>query len=163
MNKVMQKEKQQIYLDNCCYNRLFDNRNIFKNYIERDVIRYLLQDKNELNLEIAGSDMVMLEIIKNPNREKRDAVKDLYVRYCDILIPITQGIIERAKEITYISNIRERDAVHIAAAEMSGIPIFLSTDEKLQKNANRITINVTVMNPVSWLKEVLMNGNHKKT
>lgn len=83
---------------------------------------------------------------------KKNAVWDTYIRYCDAVISVNKRIIIRAKEIASISNIKERDAVHIAVAEAAGVEIIFTTDEKLQKNANRITINTLVINPIVWLK-----------
>jgi predicted nucleic acid-binding protein len=49
------------------------------------------------------------------------------------------------------------DATHIASAERSNADIFLSTDDRLLKKAqkNSPLINVNINNPVQWLAEVL--------
>ena len=112
-----------------------------------------MQNKVMHNMKIIGSDMLVLEMLKNPDKEKKYAVWDTYISYCDVMIWINKEIINRAKEIVHISDIKERDAVHIAAAEAVGAKLLFTTDEKLRKNANRITINTTVINPIAWLKE----------
>lgn len=147
------EQEHLVYMDNCCYNRLFDNREVFRNYVERDAVRYILLNKVMHNMKIIGSDMLVLEMLKNPDKEKKYAVWDTYISYCDVMIWINKEIINRAKEIVHISDIKERDAVHIAAAEAVGAKLLFTTDEKLRKNANRITINTTVINPIAWLKE----------
>ncbi|MBQ8879056.1 MAG: hypothetical protein IJ029_10040 [Lachnospiraceae bacterium] len=65
------EQEHLVYMDNCCYNRLFDNREVFRNYVERDAVRYILQNKVMHNMKIIGSDMLVLEMLKNPDKEKK--------------------------------------------------------------------------------------------
>ena len=49
------------------------------------------------------------------------------------------------------------DALHLACAKYAGVDVFLSTDDKLIKRAQRCSdiIMFNVRNPLSWLQEVL--------
>ena len=50
------------------------------------------------------------------------------------------------------------DALHIAFAQFAEVDVMLSTDDKLLKRAQRHleTLQVNVVNPLSWLQEILI-------
>jgi len=50
------------------------------------------------------------------------------------------------------------DALHLMFAELADVDVFLSTDDKLVKRAQRYgnEITVSVANPLSWLQEVMI-------
>ena len=51
------------------------------------------------------------------------------------------------------------DALHLANAEY-GAQVFLTVDDKFRRNAQQITdITIAVYNPLTWLSEILENGN----
>jgi len=49
------------------------------------------------------------------------------------------------------------DAIHLASAEQAKVDVFLTTDDNMQKTANRNkeVFSFVVINPVKWLEEVL--------
>ena len=68
----------KVYFDNCCYNRLFDDRSNIKNYLEREAVLIVMQKAFENELEIIGSDILEIEISKIKNDEKRNDVEGVY-------------------------------------------------------------------------------------
>ena len=46
----------KIYMDNCCYNRIFDDRRIIKNYLEREAVLIIFQKIADGELELNGGD-----------------------------------------------------------------------------------------------------------
>ena len=47
-----------IYLDNCCYNRSFDDRSNIKNYLKREDMLIIIQMADEGSIEIVGSEVL---------------------------------------------------------------------------------------------------------
>jgi hypothetical protein len=47
------------------------------------------------------------------------------------------------------------DALHLACAERAGVDVFLTTDDRLLKRANRLAVElrVRVENPATWVRE----------
>lgn len=68
----------KIYLDNCCFNRLFDDRQNIKNYLEREAILIIMQKAYDQELEIVGSDILKLEMTQIKNSIKRNDVLGVY-------------------------------------------------------------------------------------
>ena len=67
----------------------------------------------------------------------------------------TEFIAERADELQSFG-FKALDSFHIAVAESSDVDILFSTDDKLVKLANRLSLLVRVANPLEWLPEVLL-------
>ena len=65
----------RIYLDNCCYNRLFDDKTQERIQIESDALKAILINKKDI---IVGSHFLKFEISKIKDFRKRLSVVTLY-------------------------------------------------------------------------------------
>lgn len=150
----------KIYLDNCCYNRLFDDRSNIKNYLEREAILIIMQKVYEGEDEIIGSDILEIEMAKIANSEKRGNVEGVYR---SLILDsnrkkLNEGIENRAKEIMKITNIKAFDSLHLASAE-AGADILLTTDIKFLRMCKKISCQVDVKNPIEYVMEVFDYDN----
>lgn len=142
-----------IYLDNCCYNRPFDDRSNIKNYLERESVLIIMQMAYEGSVKIVGSEVLKKEISLISSMEKRKDVESIYNGLISSVIVLNEWIIKRAEEIMQQSSIRAFDSLHLASAE-AGADILLTTDIKFMKAANRLEKKVRVRNPINFLLEV---------
>lgn len=142
-----------IYLDNCCYNRPFDDRSNIKNYLEREAVLLVMQMAYEGNYQIIGSEVLEKEISMIVNEEKRRNVKALYDSMIKDIIKIDDSIVKKAKEIAEQSSIKAFDSLHLASAETKA-DILLTTDIKFIKAANKLKTKIKVQNPISFTLEV---------
>ena len=92
----------KVYFDNCCYNRLFDDRSNIKNYLEREAVLIVMQKAFENELEIIGSDILEIEISKIKNDEKRNDVEGVYHALISDSAKATDEVKERAIQIREI-------------------------------------------------------------
>ncbi len=143
----------KIYFDNCCYNRLFDDRSNIKNYLEREAVLIVMQKAFENELEIIGSDILEIEISKIKNDEKRNDVEGIYHALVSDSVKATLEVKERAVRIRELSNIRNFDSLHLASAELSS-DVLLTTDMKFLKGCRRMDLEIEVKNPVEFVMEV---------
>lgn len=72
------KNIMKIYMDNCCYNRLFDDRSNIKNYLEREAVLLVLELIYEGRVEIIGSDVLVKEMLAIKDIMKRRRIHALY-------------------------------------------------------------------------------------
>lgn len=142
-----------VYLDNCCFNRLFDDRSNIKNYLEREAVLIVMQMAYDGNCQIIGSDVLEKEMALITNEEKRRNVEALYVSFVSNVIKVDDSIVIRAKEFMGQSTIKAFDSLHLASAEANA-DILLTTDIKFLKAANRLELKVKVRNPISFVMEV---------
>lgn len=142
-----------VYLDNCCYNRPFDDRTNIKNYLEREAVLLVMQMAFDGNYQIIGSEVLEKEMSMISNREKRKNVEILYYSMVNEIITISDSTINRAKDIMKESSIKAFDSLHLASAETKA-DILLTTDIKFIKAANKLKLKIRVQNPISFLLEV---------
>lgn len=148
-----------IYMDNCCLNRILDDRRIISNYLEHNSVMIILGLIEKGLISLCGSEMLRKEIEDTPDLVKREKLRLMY-SLCSTEIKITKAIAERAVNIRDLSNIRVKDSIHVACSETAQVDAFLTVDKKLMNNANRIPVKVNVMNPTQWLKEVYFYGDN---
>lgn len=70
-------------------------------------------------------------------------------------IPYTDKIKKRSIEIMSVSKISAFDSLHIASAEEAKADIFLTTDDKLEKMADKLRLKTRVINPLRFAWEVI--------
>lgn len=141
----------RIYLDNCCYNRPFDNQNQTRIRIESEAILEILKIcEYEKEFELIARPILQLEIDNTLNVDKREKVMSLY-SLASLEIPFTASVKQRAKELCSISKIKNMDSLHIAFAESGFADIMLTTDDKLIKECSNLNLSIKVINPVIFL------------
>lgn len=143
-----------IYLDNCCYNRPFDDQTQERIHLESEAILTILQRRQAGMFKIVGSNILELEMERMHDVTKKQKVKELY-KVADLHINYTENIKKRSKEIMELSKIRTFDSLHIAAAEEAKADVMLTTDDKLERMAERLELKVRVMNPLKFAWEVI--------
>ncbi len=143
----------KVYLDNCCYNRVFDDRSNIKNYLEREAVLIVMQKAFDNELQIVGSDILKVEMSKIRNEEKRNNVEGLYHALVINSVKATCEISQRAAQIREVSNIRNFDSLHLASAEAE-TEVLLTTDMKFLKNSQRVNTKIAIKNPIEFVMEV---------
>ena len=144
----------KIYMDNCCFNRIFDDRSQPVIYFERNSILLILRFVEMGLVELYGSQMLVKEINDAPDEIRRGGLKMVY-SLCSEEIKITRAIAERAVEIRQLSNIRNKDSIHLACAELARLDYLITVDKKFKNNANRINSKIKVISPIELLEVIL--------
>ncbi|MCD7846946.1 MAG: PIN domain-containing protein [Oscillospiraceae bacterium] len=148
----------KVYLDSCCYNRPFDGTTQERVNVEADAILRILRKGEIGEIEIIGSEIILLELWNMSDLVKKQNVLGLY-RVTHSQVVLTDEIFSRSRQIMSESNIRRKDSLQIASAEAAGADVMLTTDDKLERMASRMNLGVRVMNPVKLLDEILYGGN----
>ena len=139
----------RIYLDNCCFNRPFDDQIQIRIRLETMAklsIQALVRDGY---CDLTWSYMLDFENSKNPYEEKRKAIKawkDLSACYCGS----SQVILTKGKSYEKLG-ISPADALHIACAAVSGCEYFITTDVKLLKKQIK---GIKIINPIDFIGEM---------
>ena len=144
----------KLYLDNCCYNRPFDDLRQEKNNLEAQAIKLIIDKYWKDEFEIYTSDALVIEMNNIKDHIKKAKVLEVYNKLNLINIPFSNNIIKRASELRKY-NIKNMDSLHIAYAESSNIDYFITTDKLLINASSRANLNVKVINPISFIMEVI--------
>ena len=149
------KEKKLIYMDCCCFNRPNDDQRQDKIRIETDVILAILKRCENQTWSLITSDVLLYEIMKNPNPYNRSKTLMLFSIGKE-KIALEKKIIDRAKEIQNFG-IKDLDSLHFASAEYKKVDVLLSVDADFIKYSKNIKTNLIVENPVNWYIKELEN------
>lgn len=144
----------KLYLDNCCYNRPFDNLKQEKINLEANAIENIFRKHINKELEIYKSRVIDFEISKIKSDNKRRQVEDLYDAMELIEIDYSEEIKQRAIELRQY-NIKDMDSLHLAFAESKDVAYFITTDRLLINASKRANLKIKVINPIEFIMEVI--------
>lgn len=141
----------RVYLDNCCFNRPFDDQSQVRIRLEAEAKLEIQQRIKEGKIELAWSYILDYESQANPFEERRDVVARW--KKAGILdVEETEAIIQQAHEIAD-RGLRAKDALHIVCAMAAGCDFFLTTDDLIVKRMRGYP-GIAVMNPTQFIVEV---------
>lgn len=143
----------RVYLDNCCYNRLFDDRSNIKNYLEREAILLIFEFACDKDIIILGSEVLRKEIAAMSHLFRREAVQLVYESMVSESIKLLGHVVKRAKDLASQIGTKPYDSLHLALSE-GNTDYFLTTDVKLIKASKRTNLEFRVMNPIEFIMEV---------
>ena len=142
----------KIYMDVCCLSRPFDNLSQPRVRLEAIAVINILECCRSGQWTLAASDVLDFELAAIQDNEKKMQVRELY-SLADNWLPVTAPAKARAVFLQS-QGLSFFDSLHLALAEASRQDVFLTTDDKLLKCANKIDLNIRVANPVVWFMEV---------
>jgi predicted nucleic acid-binding protein len=150
----------KIYFDACCINRLTDDQSQARVLREAEAIEKLIGLATSESDVWVGSVVLKAETSRNPDPERR-ADAEALLAFARQVVKLDDEIVARGRELK-TAGFSEFDALHIACAESADVDVFLTTDDRLIRRANRLQsrLAVRVLNPVSFLEEV-QNANSR--
>jgi predicted nucleic acid-binding protein len=144
----MQKS-YRLYLDNCCFNRPFDNQEQLKIKMETEAKLFIQNSILLGKYELVWSYILEFENNQNPYKERRNAIYD-WKKYASVFCVENEGIIAFAGKF-YNKGIKVKDALHIACAVEANADFFITTDKKL---INTSIPEIRVINPLMVIDEL---------
>lgn len=138
-----------LYLDNCSFNRPFDNQTQLSISLESQAKLFIQQGILQGHFQLLWSYVLEHENSKNPFNERFASIyswKELAVKH----------IIETEEILAFGESLMDRglkmlDALHIACAYYGGCERFITVDKKL---INKPITEVVVQNPVEFIREL---------
>ncbi|MEZ5672618.1 MAG: PIN domain-containing protein [Thiotrichaceae bacterium] len=146
-------DNNKIYLDNCCYNRPFDDQTQLRIRLEAEAIKTILKLHEQGPWEVVVSQVNIFELKNTPISTKKLKLQDMFYKIQSVA-PLTASIIQRARYFESV-HIDAMDAMHLACAE-NNADILLTVDDKFLKRAELITnLEIEIANPLTWLQRVI--------
>jgi len=139
----------RIYLDNCCFNRPYDDQSQLKIELETKAKLKIQEMIVDGKLELVISYILEQENDDNPYFERKIAIEDFF-KYAIVDLDETQEIIQIAKQASE-TGVKTKDSLHVACAIVANCDYLLTTDKRFLKyKDNRIQI----LNPMQFLFEM---------
>lgn len=139
----------RIYVDNCCFNRPFDNQSGIKVKLETDAKMFVQLSIKAGMIELAWSYILDFENEANPFDEKKSMIEK-WKKLAVIDIDENDTILDKATKFAN-EGLKAKDALHIACAIEAGCKYFLTTDDSILKKMLKQN-EITVINPIDFIK-----------
>jgi predicted nucleic acid-binding protein len=142
-------------MDVCCLNRPFDDLTQDRVYLEAEAVLSIVSHCEKGEWTLLASGILDSEMSRHPNADRLAQVRTLYSAARE-WVCLSEAAESRAAFFQK-NGVKPFDSLHLALAETTEADVFLTTDDRLLKSANRIGAKVKTANPVSWLMEVMNN------
>ena len=140
----------KVYLDNCTYNRPFDDQSNIRIRLESEAKLYIQEKIKDKQIDLVWSSINGYENNDNPSQEKQERIVE-WKKYAVQQCHLNEKILEKALEFQS-KKLRAKDALHIAAAIFCECDYFITTDRKI---LNKDIKGVLVVSPIVFVEEYL--------
>ena len=145
----------RVYLDNCCYNRPFDDQGDVCVHLET-VAKLAVQLMMAVGVvEYAWSDILTHEVSQNPVMERRKLILS-WKNGAVVDVVSDREVLEKGRTFQSMG-IKPKDALHLASALKAGCDWLLTTDKGILKKVEEIE-GMKVANPIDFIMAEGENG-----
>ena len=123
-----------VYIDNCAYNRPFDDQSQMRIFLETQAKLFIQKLIINKELSLAYSYMSVYENNDNPYEERLLPILDFFNHASLFLNYDKSEQVEANAAIIMEYNIENKDAIHLACAKEAGCSYFITTDDDLIKH-----------------------------
>ena len=137
----------KLYLDNCCYNRPFDDQSNMRNRLETDAKLHIQSQIRSGKHALIWSYILEYENGFNPYEDRRSNTlkwKNTATEHC----AESEDIVNRAIRLQ-LQGIRAKDALHISCAIELGADYLITTDDKL---LSKPIDGIVIINPIDFVR-----------
>lgn len=139
----------KIYLDNCCYNRPYDDQSHLTISIEAQAKMQIQALVKAQKLQLTSSFILDYENSCNPYTDRKSAItKFLNENVLDYVGSDKSDLIATNAKKIMATGVKMKDACHIACAELMNCDYLLSTDKRMLKYKSN---SIKLINPIEFL------------
>lgn len=142
-----------IYLDYNCFQRGFDDPQQIKIQLEALACEEIFARAEGKEVRLVWSFMHDDENTLCPFMERKLEALRLSI-LCKVRVGPEEEIYNLAKEFQQKAKLSSKDAVHLACAYYTKARFFLTCDEQLIKRARKLNLEINILNPVEYIREV---------
>jgi len=146
MNKV-----PLIYLDNCCFNRPFDDQSQLKIHLETEAKLAIQAKIVSGDFKLIWSFVLKYENQRNPYADRRRKTTN-WISYASVLVVPDQAIFDKAEELMR-SNLKPMDALHLACAVSAVADFFITTDMGILRKGQSCKGALRIISPLEFWEE----------
>jgi predicted nucleic acid-binding protein len=143
-------EKITVYLDNCAFNRPFDDQRQVRIFLEAQAKLHIQRLIADNKLALACSYMSLYENNDNPHEERRFSIAEFFNHASQFTNYDKIEEVETKAAGIMEYGIKNKDAIHIACAIAVKSDYFITTDDDLAK---KYTGNeICICGPIDFIK-----------
>jgi hypothetical protein len=140
--------KMLVYLDNCCFNRPYDDQEHLSIFLETQAKLAIQNAIRNGNIEMAWSFILDYENGQNPENMVRQEISEWkilaskMVNYKENVLDAASGLID--------SGFGKKDALHIASAIELKVDYFLTVDKGILRKRTMVQ-GLSLLSPIEFL------------
>jgi predicted nucleic acid-binding protein len=138
----------KVYLDNCSFNRPFDNQIQLKIRLETEAKLFIQSKILSKKIELVWSYILEFENMQNPFAERKQIILE-WKEFSKETVSETPNILVQARKLTK-SGLKAKDALHVACAMEANADAFITTDLTILKKLSNFE-EIKVINPLQFL------------
>lgn len=136
-----------VYLDNCTYNRPFDDQSQLRISLETQAKLYIQSLIRSNKVDLIYSYVCFYENYINPFENKRLSIFE-FSKYAKYSVDESQNILVKAHEIMR-ENIKPLDALHLSCAINAQADYFITVDDGILRYN---TEEIDILDPIMFLQ-----------
>ena len=140
----------RVYLDNCCFNRPFDDQSTLTIRLETEAKWHIQNAIRAGHYALGWSYLLDYENAANPLEERRAEIQR-WAEVADSYAAETPTLLAAMTECVAVG-IKPLDALHIACAQALACQYFLTVDKGILKKAAAIA-KIRILNPLDFVIE----------
>ncbi len=142
----------RIYLDNCCFNRPFDDQTQLTIHLETQAILAIQEKIITGEYSFVWSYMLSFENAQNPRDLPRKEIARWRKYAKEPIIQESPFLLQEAKRLIGMG-VPLKDAIHVASAIIGECDFFITTDKKLLNKLSG-TSKIKSVNPIKFIEEM---------
>ncbi|MCR5117560.1 MAG: hypothetical protein K6A97_08645 [Lachnospiraceae bacterium] len=141
----------RVYLDNCCYNRPYDDQSQLRISLETQAKLRIQEMIRKKQIELSSSYVLLYENSKNPYLTRQSSIRKFVKENVSVYVGA-----EQADEIRILAGgiistgVKVADAYHVACAIVSKSDCFLTTDDRLLKYKDE---RIRIEDPMDFIRK----------
>ena len=141
----------RVYLDNCTFNRPFDDQTQIRIRLETEAKLYIQERIQDGTLELAWSYILDYENTANPFEERRNVIQN-WKASAFIDVDANLEILIKANSLIEIG-LRNKDALHLACSVAAKCDYFITTDDVILRKTVSFE-EVKVIDPLNFIRNI---------
>jgi hypothetical protein len=138
----------KVYLDNCCFNRPYDNQSYLSIRLETEAKLHIQDLTRDKRLDLVWSYILDFENRRNPFEERRTEIA-LWRDMATVIVEPDREIGPLGKELEELG-LKPLDALHVSCAIRGGCEYFLTVDRGVLKKKGNI-LDIAIISPIEFL------------
>jgi predicted nucleic acid-binding protein len=136
----------KVYLDNCCFNRPYDDQTQLRIELETKAKLNIQQKIVEKKILFVSSVILEFENNKNPYQTKKAVIQD-FLQHASVYVDNSEEVENIVEEIEK-KGIKSKDAAHLACAIYAKCDFFITTDDRVLKYKDE---RIRIINPLDFI------------
>jgi predicted nucleic acid-binding protein len=138
----------KVYLDNCCFNRPFDDQTLLSTRLETEAKLKIQEKIKAAEIALGWSYILDFENNANPFLERQIEIQR-WKKLADSFTNETPEILAQMKQLM-TCGLKPIDALHVACAIELKCDYFLTVDKGILKKAAKI-LSISVTSPINLI------------